>query len=327
MTKLLTPVLFSAALALVFTTVAAQANPTSGGPMRLIVGFPPGGALDTLARAVAEQLRVSLHEPVLVENRPGASTRISIDAVKNSRPDGKTVLLGSTAPFVIFPMTYSRLDYNVDKDFIPVAHLAYVPTVVSAGAQQPYRTIREYIAWVKQNPMQTGFGLTNLGGALHFSILAMAKAINVPLTPVNYKGGAPLTTDLIGDHVPIGTDALASQLELARAGNLRILAVSGTTRLKWLPDVPTLNESGITAFDHANASYGAFVPAGTPKDVVMRLEQAMIAAVKMPQVREQLDRLGLVASGLPGAELEKMMRVEREYWRPVVEASGFKSDN
>lgn len=327
MTKLLNSVLFIATLALTATATAAETNTTPAAPIRLIVGFPPGGALDTLARAVAEQMSVSLQEPVLVENRPGASTRISIEAVKNSRPDGRTILLGSTPPFVIFPMTYSRLNYDVDKDFIPVAHLAYAPTVVSAGAQQPYRTVKEYAAWVKQNPTQTGFGLTSLGGALHFSILMLAKAIDAPLAAVSYKGGAPLATDIVGGHLPIGTDALASQLELHRAGRLRILAVSGKTRLKWLPEVPTLNESGITAFDHANASYGAYAPAGTPRAVVVRLEQAMIAAMKVPQVRERLDRLGLEASGLPGTELQNTMRTERAFWRPVVAASGFKSED
>ncbi|KQX29415.1 tripartite tricarboxylate transporter substrate-binding protein [Variovorax sp. Root434] len=303
------------------------AHADNNAPIRLIVGFPPGGALDNLARSVAEDLRTALKEPVLVENRPGASTRISIEAVKTSRPDGRTILIGATPPFVFFPMTYARLNYDVDKDFIPVAHLANVPSVVSTGAGQPYRTVPEYVAWIRKNPGQASVGMTNLGGGLHFSVLQLSKAIGVPLTAVTYRGGAPLATDIIGDHVPVGTDALASQLELHRSGKLRILGVAGTKRLSWLPDVPTIKEAGYDAFDRANAAYAAFVPAGTPKDVVAKLESAFLAAIRNPRVRGQLDHMGLEPTGLPGAEVTRVMNEDREYWRPIVKASGFKSED
>lgn len=306
---------------------SAQTQPADASAVRLVVGFPPGGALDTLARAIAEPLRVALGVPVLVDNRPGASSRVSIEHVKRAAPDGKTILLASSAPFTIFPATYKRLAYDLDRDFVPLAHLVKVPTVVSAGAGQPYRTIGEYVDWLRANPSNGGFGLTNLGGALHFSILAMSKSIGVPLTPVAYKGGAPLATDIIGGHVPIGTDALASQLELHRGGKLRILGVSGTERNDALPDVPTLKEAGIEGFEHANASFNAFVPTGTPPAVVAQLERALIAAVNEPQVSAQLERMGLKASGYPGERLAQMLDAERRFWRPIVEASGFTNDD
>jgi len=307
--------------------IGAAAHADNSVPIRLVIGFPPGGALDNLARSLAEDLRTTLKEPVLVENRPGASTRISIEAVKTARPDGRTILIGGTPPFVLFPMTYARLNYDVDKDFIPVAHLANVPSVVSAGADQPFKTMPEYVAWVRKNPGSASVGMTNLGGGLHFSVLQLSKAIGVPLTPVTYKGGAPLATDIIGAHVPVGADALASQLELHRAGKLRILGVAGTRRLSWLPDVPTIKESGYDAFDRANASYAAFVPAGTPKEVVAKLETALLAAMRNPQVRAQVDRMGLEPTGLPGAEVKRIMGEDRAYWRPIVQASGFKSED
>jgi tripartite-type tricarboxylate transporter receptor subunit TctC len=307
--------------------IGAAAHADNNAPIRLIIGVPPGGALDNLARSLAEDLRTTLKEPVLVESRPGASTRISIEAVKTARPDGRTILIGATPPFVLFPMTYARLNYDVDKDFIPVAHLANVPCVVSAGADQPFKTIPEYVAWIKKNPANASVGLTNLGGGLHFSVLQLSKAVGVPLTPVTYKGGAPLATDIIGNHVPMGTDALASQLELHRAGKLRILGVAGTKRLSWLPDVPTIKESGYDAFDRANAAYAAFVPAGTPKEVVAKLETALLAAMRNPQVRGQVDRMGLEPTGLPGAELKRIMAEDRAYWRPIVQASGFKNED
>ena len=307
--------------------IGAAAHADTNAPIRLIIGVPPGGALDNLARSLAEDLRTTLKEPVLVESRPGASTRISIEAVKTARPDGRTILIGATPPFVLFPMTYARLNYDVDKDFIPVAHLANVPTVVSTGAAQPFKTIPEYVAWIKKNPANASVGLTNLGGGLHFGVLQLSKAVGVPLTPVTYKGGAPLATDIIGNHVPMGADALASQLELHRSGKLRILGVAGIKRLSWLPDVPTIKESGYDAFDRANASYAAFVPAGTPKEVVAKLEAALLAAMRNPQVRGQLDRLGLEPTGLPGADVKRIMDEDRAYWRPIVKASGFKSED
>ncbi|MGO4328060.1 tripartite tricarboxylate transporter substrate-binding protein [Cupriavidus sp. 2TAF22] len=315
---------------------AVQANPAgaqppaatgSTTPLRLVVGFPPGGALDILGRSLAEQLRLAGMGPVIVENRPGASTRISIDYVKRSQPNGRTVLLSSNAPMVIFPMTYRRLDYDVDRDFIAVAQLAEVPTVISAGADRPYKTLREYVSWVRANPSQGSVGLTSLGGTLHFAILGMGRTVGVPLRPVAYKGGAPLVTDLVGGHVPLATDALASQLELYRAGKIRILAVSGTHRNAALPDVPTVREDGIDAFDHANASYSAFVPAGTPPEVVQRLEQAFVAAMQKPEMKALLPRVGLEATGLPGAAVTRTLHAEREFWRPLVQASGFRNED
>jgi tripartite-type tricarboxylate transporter receptor subunit TctC len=321
MASFLKTLLLGASIVLIGAAAHADA------PIRLVIGFPPGGALDSLARSLAEDLRTTLKEPVLVENRPGASTRISIEAVKAARPDGRTILLGSTPPFVLFPMTYARLNYDVDKDFIPVAHLAIVPSVLSAGAGQPFKTVPEYVAWIRKNPAGASVGLTNLGGGLHFSVLQLSKAIGVPLAPVTYKGGAPLATDLVGGHIPLSADALASQLELHRAGKLRVLGVAGTRRLSWLPDVPTIKESGYDAFDRANAAYAAFVPAGTPKDVAARLETALLAAMRNPQVRAQVDRMGLEPTGLPGAEVTRIMNEDRAYWRPIVKASGFRSED
>jgi tripartite-type tricarboxylate transporter receptor subunit TctC len=322
MPRLLSIVAVALTLAFAGTAVQAQGHPT-----RLVVGVPPGGPLDNLARALAEQLRMSLNEPVLVENKPGASTRLAIDAVKNARADGKTILIGSTPPFVLFPMTYSRLTYDVDRDFVPLAHLAYIPMVLSTGAQQPFRTLPEYVTWLRQHTDQGGIGLTNLGGTLHFSVLSLAREAGLPLSAVSYRGGAPLVTDLIGGHIPAAADALAAHLELHRTGKVRILAVAGPQRVRWLPDVPTFKESGYKGFDHANASYAAFVPAGTPKDVTAKLEQAVLAAMKTPAVRDQLERMGLDATGLPGAEVQRVMQSERSFWRPVVAASGFKSED
>lgn len=329
MRRLAAPALlvFLAAFTLPVPAQQRPAGAPSAAPLRLVVGFPPGGALDLLARAVAEQLRAGGEEQVLVENKPGASTRISIDFVRTAAPNGRTVLLSSNAPLVIFPMTYRSLSYDVDRDFIPVAHLAEVPTVISTAADRPYRSLRDYAAWVRENPSRASVGLTSLGGALHFSVLGMARELAIALTPVPYKGGAAIVTDLVGGHVPLSTDALASQLELHRSGRVRILAVSGTKRVAALPDVPTAREAGVNAFDHANAAYGAYVPVGTPPDVVRKLESALVAAARSPQVKEALSRAGLEATGLPGKDLGRILEEERRFWRPIVQASGFRSED
>ncbi|HUG25057.1 tripartite tricarboxylate transporter substrate-binding protein [Piscinibacter sp.] len=250
-----------------------------------------------------------------------------MDHVRTAAPNGRTVLISSNAPLVIFPMTYRSLTYDIDRDFIPVAHLAEVPTVFSAAADQPHRSLRDYIAWARENPTRATVGLTSLGGALHFAVLGMARELDIPLTPVPYKGGAAIVTDLIGGHVSSSTDALASQLELHRSGRVRILAVSGTNRIAALPDVPTAREAGVNAFVHANAAYGAYVPAGTPPDVVQKLESALMAAVRSPQVKEAVNRAGLVATGMPGKDLGRMLEEERRFWRPIVQASGFRNED
>jgi len=280
-----------------------------------------------LARAVAEQLRATGEEQVLVENKPGASTRISIDYVRTAAANGRTVLLSSNAPLVIFPMTYRSLNYDVARDFIPVAHLAEVPTAISVAADRPYRSLPGYIGWVRDNPARANVGLTSLGGTLHFAVLGMARELGIPLTPIPYRGGAALVTDLVGGHVSLSTDALASQLELHRSGRVRILAVSGTKRVAALPEVPTAREAGVNAFDHANAAYGAYVPAGTPPDVVQKLESALVAAVRNPQVKEALSHGGLETTGLPGKDLGRILDEERRFWRPIVQASGFRGED
>lgn len=321
----------AAAVLLTFVAVlpvSAQRPPAApAAALRLVVGFAPGGALDILARTVAEQLRAGGEEQVLVENKPGASTRISIDYVRTAAPNGRTVLLSSNAPLVIFPMTYRSLNYDLDRDFIAVAHLAEVPTVVSTGADRPHRSLQDYIAWARAHPTEANVGLTSLGGALHFAVLGMGRELGLPLAPIPYKGGAPLVNDLVGGQVSLATDALASQLELHRSGRVRILAVSGLTRNAALPDIPTLHEAGIKAFDHANAAYGAYVPVGTPPDVVRKLESALIAAMRKPQVKEALSRVGLGATGLPGQDLRRVLDEERRFWRPIVQASGFRGED
>ncbi|CAG2160521.1 tripartite tricarboxylate transporter substrate-binding protein [Cupriavidus numazuensis] len=302
------------------TAVQAAGSDT---PTRIVVGFAAGGALDIFARTLAEKLRVSLNTPVVVENRPGASARLALDTVRRSAADGKTILISPAPPFTIFPLTYKQLPYDPDKDLVPVAYLADVPLVASTGANQPYRTMQEYLAWVKRQPSKGGVGLVTLGGTIHFGVLTLGKEIGVPLLPTAYRGAVMMLTDEIGGTLPLGIDAVGGQMELYRAGKIRFLGVTGTKRTSLLPDVPTLAESGAPGFESASGWYSAFVAAGTPAETVGRLEKAMLEAIRTPDVRDKMAALGMEMNGQSGAALRKMIQAQRAQWKPVVEASGF----
>ncbi|WP_454739929.1 tripartite tricarboxylate transporter substrate-binding protein [Cupriavidus necator] len=305
----------------------ATAATTAETPTRIVIGFAPGGALDIFARTLGEKLRVSLGTPVLVENRPGASARLALENVRRAAPDGKTVLISPAPPFTIFPLTYKRLPYDPDKDFVPVAYLADVPLVASASVNQPYRTMQEYLAWVKREPGKGGVGLVTLGGSIHFGVLSLSKAIGVPLLPTAYRGAVMMLTDEIGGTLPLGIDAVAGQMELYRAGKIRFLGVTGTRRSALLPDVPTLAEAGAPGFETASGWYSAFLPAGTPPATVARIEKAMLEAIKDPVVRDKMAALGMEMNGQSGAALRKLILDQRAQWRPVVEASGFTAND
>jgi tripartite-type tricarboxylate transporter receptor subunit TctC len=290
---------------------------------RIVVGFAPGGAADNLARIYAEQLRQDGLGTVVVENKPGASARVGLDFVKKSKPDGRTIFIGPSPLFTIFPLTYRRLSYDPDKDLLPVAVLTDVPTVVAAGMQQPYKNLREYVAWAKANPSQASLGLATLGSAGHLGASALGKATGVAISPVPYRGAAPMLVDVVAGTVSIGWDAVASMMQLYRGGKLQFLAVGGTRRVKSLPEVPTANEQGFPQFDHATSWYGAFVPAGTPAEAQRRLERQFIAASGNVASAAKLEALGLEVVARPGKDAQDRMLRERAAWKPIVEASGY----
>ena len=320
-TFLLAP-LALAALGALPAFAADEAEPT-----RIIVGYAPGGAADSLARIYAEQLRQEGLGSVLVENRPGASARLALDFVKRAKPDGKIIVIGPSPLFTIFPLTYRKLGYDADKDLTPVALLTDVPTVISAGMQQPYRNLKEYMAWAKANPSRASIGLATLGSAGHLGAVALGKASGTTITPVAYRGASPMLVDVVSGVVSIGWDAVASKMQLYKGGKVQFLAVGGTHRLKALPEVPTANEQGFPQFDHATSWYGAFVPAGTPPDLQRRLEKLFIAASQDTASAARLEALGLEVLGRPGKEAQERMLRERAAWKPIVEASGYVAED
>lgn len=303
---------------------AANAQDQSSPPLKIIIGFPAGGAMDNLSRAMAEKLRTDLGKAVIVDNKPGASTHIALMTVKRAPADGNTILISPAPPFVSQPLTYDKLPFDPEKDFIPVAHLADVPLVATTSANSPFSSMREYLDWVKNNPKDTSVGMVALGGVVHFGLLQMNKKMGLNLTPIAYKGAPPMLTDEIGGVLPVGVDVVASAGELVKAGKIKYLGVPGMERSKLIPNIPTFLEQGIDGFENASNWYAAFVPAGTPKSVVNKLETSMIDIVKNPEFSAKMAQIGIVTTGRPGAEVTSLTKTQREAMRPIVEKSGFR---
>ncbi|TFZ02614.1 tripartite tricarboxylate transporter substrate binding protein [Ramlibacter henchirensis] len=305
---------------------ALPAHAQDAAPVRIVIGFPPGGAVDSLARTLAEKLRTSLNTTVLVENRPGANTFLAMDTVKKAAPDGRTVLINFSPAFTIYPFTFSKLPYDPQKDFVPVTQLVRFPLALSAGANQPYRNFDDYRRWVKAAPGRGSVGMPGAGTSAHFAVLEMGKALGAEVTPVPYKGGAAVLADEMGGHIGAGIDSIGSKLELYRGGKIRLLAVTGAKRTPLAPDVPTFDELGVKGLDYPSGWYGAFTTGGTPPDVVQKLSRALNEALQDPAARKQLENFGLEVAGSTPAELKATIESDSRFWQPVIKAAGFKAD-
>ena len=293
--------------------------------IKIVVGYPAGGILDALARALAEDYRKAGHGQAYVENKPGASTMMAATEVARAKPDGHTVLLSHSMPFTSYPFTYAKLHYSPD-DLTPVANLANVPIVISTGSVQPYKTIDEYLAAAKTDPALAAVGLAGLGGPTHFGVMQMSKHQNVKLEAASYSGGPQLVNDEMGGHVPLGVDAAGAQMELYRAGKIRFLGLAGTQPVSFLPGVKTLHEQGIKGFENVKIWYGAYVPKGTPPQIIARLEKAFIAIAKNPELKQNFEKLGLELTGESAASMKTLLEKEKQVWGPIVKESGFKAN-
>lgn len=301
--------------------VMAQVG-TADNPIRIVVGFAPGGAADQVARAYADQLRLDGSGTVIVENKPGASARIALEYVKQSKPDGHTIFLGPSPLFTVFPLTYKKLSYDADKDLTPVSVMTDIPTAVATGAGQPYSNMKEFVAWIKQYPAKANVGLATVGNTLQLGTFAVGKDVGVDIPPVAYKGASPMLVDVASGQVAIGADALASQMALYKAGKIKILGVSGAARAKAAPEVPTMLEQGYPQYRFATSWYGAFVPSSTPEFIRNKLEAMFTKASTSPDLVNKLASSGLEVVGGPGSMATQRIKEERTYWEPVVKASG-----
>lgn len=305
--------------------VAAAAHAQTDKPVRIIVGFPAGATLDSLARQVGEKLRVSLNQPVIVENRTGAGGRIAAEYVKGQPGDGMTVLMTPLANMVTMPHSHKGLRYDPFRDFVPVSHVANFQLAFAVGPAVPAQSLREYAALVKKDPKAGNYASASAGSIPHFLGVMFARTAGIELTHVPYKGTAPALTDLVGGQIAAAVMTVPDIAQLQRAGKVRALAVAGAKRSDALPDVPTFREQG---FDlEGTGWYAVFAPAATPKETVDRLSRQIAQATQAPDVRAWIEKGGMEPTGTTPAELAAILKADYDRWGPVIKASGFTSED
>jgi tripartite-type tricarboxylate transporter receptor subunit TctC len=295
------------------------------GPIKLLVGFPPGGASDNLARLLAEKLREPLKQQVIVENRPGIGGRLAAEAVKNAPADGLTYMVAPNATLVFQHLTYpvSVLRYDMTTDFVSVAQLTSYPMAMVVNSSIGVKTAKEYVAWAKANPSLTNFGTAGAGGDTHFNGLQFGKIAGVPMTVVPYRGNAPLTVDLVGGQIMTGVMVAGDALQHIRSGKLTAIGVFSSKRSALVPEVPTMPEQGFDT-GGSNGWMGVWGPAKAPKAEVERIAAAIKQVLESPEVKELLVSKFLQISDFKtGAEVDKQLRSELSHWGPVIKASGF----
>jgi tripartite-type tricarboxylate transporter receptor subunit TctC len=293
------------------------------GPLKILVGFPPGGATDVVARTLADRLKDVLGQPVIVENKGGAGGMIATQQLKAAPADGSVVMLTIDHTHVMIPLTFKAPGYDPLKDFTPLAGVASYYNVLAVSGTLNVKSLGDFGQWVKVNPAKVSFGVPAAGSVPQFASLIVGKALGVkdPLV-VPYKGGAPLVQYLLGGQVPAAFGSLTEYIELHRVGKVQVLAVSGSSRAKAAPEIPTFQEMGLKGVD--KNPWLAFVgPKGMPKEFVDRFSKAVATVLSNPDVVERMAKLGNVASYAPPTELQDWISQATQHWGPVIRDSGY----
>jgi tripartite-type tricarboxylate transporter receptor subunit TctC len=305
-----------------FSSIAsAQGYPSK--TVRLIVPFAAGGSTDIMGRLVAQKLSAVWGQQVVVDNRPGGSTVIGTDIVAKSAPDGHTLLV-TPAPFTIVPSLLKKLPYDPAKDFEPITLINTTPLVVIVHPGVPAKNIKELIALAKARPGVLNFGSSGSGGSNHLAGELFNALADVKITHVPYKGNGPAMTDLLGGHIDMAYNGLTSALQHIRSGKLRCLAVTSLKRSAALPDMPTVDESGLKGFQ-AIAWNGLTGPAGTPKAAVTRVAADVARLMKSPELADYLKKEGSDAVGSTTGEYTRFLQEETAKWKKVIARAGIKS--
>jgi len=292
-------------------------------PLRILVGFPPGGSADTLARLIGDALKDDFGA-ITVENKPGAGGRIALQATKSAKADGQTVIILPSGPMVLYPHVYKKLDYDPVKDFTPVSLLAHFQFGVVSGPASGAKSVAEMLAKAKADPKSGTYGSPGQGTLPHFMGVMLEQSTGVAMTHVPFQGGGPANTALLGGHIGYKFDVVSETAELHRAGKVRIIAVTGGTRDAQVPEVPTLKEAGVNM--EATAWFAMYAPAGLPPATLAKLEQAVGAAVKKPAMQERLRGLGYIPVGSTSAELAAAQRADLARWEKPIKATGIQLD-
>jgi tripartite-type tricarboxylate transporter receptor subunit TctC len=306
--------------------LALGAQAQSDKPIRILVGFPPGGASDAIARVLADRLPAVLKQPVVVENRPGIGGRLAAQAVKNAAPDGLTYMVAPNATFVFQHLTYpvEVLGYDMNKDFTSVARINAYPMAMVVSASTGVKNAKDYLAWRATPAGRPTFGTAGLGGDTHFNGLQFGKAAGVAMEVVPYRGNGPLVIDMVGGQILAGNMVAGDALAQVKAGKLNYVGVFARQRSALLPDVPTMAEQGFdTGGD--DAWMGMWGPARLARAELERMQGALRQILSQPDVKElMLSRFLQVADYQPGSEVDKQLAAELAHWGPIIKASGFK---
>ncbi|SFK45171.1 Bug family tripartite tricarboxylate transporter substrate binding protein [Falsiroseomonas stagni] len=312
------------ALAPAFIATGARAQAVSR-PARVLVGFAAGGPTDLVARIYAERLRGAYAPSALVDNRPGASGRLAVDATRAADPDGTTLLVTPASVMTLQPHIFPReVRYDALTDFVPVCTLCDFAFAVAVPASHPARTLADLTTWLRAQPAEVPYGSPGAGSGPHFVGDMIGRAVGARLTHVPYRGAAPAVQDALAARIPLVV-AVVSDLLPHHGQGVRILAISSRERLPRLPDVPTLAEAGYPALT-ISEWMGLFAPARTPAPVIAALHQAIQAAVRTEEVRQVLDRLEFQPTVQGPEEFAARIRHDRDLWGPVVRASGFQPE-
>jgi tripartite-type tricarboxylate transporter receptor subunit TctC len=312
------------ALILASSHVFAQTYPAR--PVRVMVGFAPGGPNDIIARAYSAQLAGAMGQPFVVENRTGAAGNLAAEAVARAAPDGHTLMLGSTGTNAVNPSLYSGLPFDPVRDLAPVSVVATSPSALAVHPKVAAQSVRELIALAKAQPGKLTYASAGSGSSQHLSAELFKQATGVDIVHVPYKGAAPGITDLLAGQVDLSFAPVANVVPYARAGKLRLLAVTGASRSEFAPGVPTVAESGVPGFD-VTTWYAVFATGGTPAPIVERLNVELGKISRNPKLREQLAGLGIDASASASpAEARAYRDAEVERWGKLVRALGVKAE-
>jgi tripartite-type tricarboxylate transporter receptor subunit TctC len=301
------------------------AHAQSDRTVRILVGFPPGGSLDTVARLLAEKMKDELKANVVVENKPGAGGRLAADLLKNAAADGNTLMMAPVVVPVLAPLVFSKLTYNPATDFAPVGHVASFSFALTVPTALPVKNVAEMVAWMKANPKSANFGSPAAGSLPHFFGELISREAGADMVHVPYAGGAGLMTALVGNQVSAGIDVLLETLEAHKGGRVRVIATSGDKRSPALPDVPTFKESGYPGVV-AQGWMALYAPAKTPDAAISAANRALNKALASADMQERFAKLALEAGGGSPADLTRLEQSSTARWAPVVKATGFKAD-
>ena len=311
-----------AALAVSLAALAAE-YPTR--PVTLVVAFTPGGPRDVLSRIIGKRLNEILHQPFIVENRPGSGGNIAAEQVAHATPDGYTLLMGNNSILATNAALYKKLAYNPDKDFIPISLIGTQANILVVNPSVPANSMAELIALAKASPGKLNFASSGFGAAAHLAGELFKTEAHINIVHVPYKGAAPALQDVLAGHVQMMFATAASVIGLIKNGKVRALAVTTPKRTALLPDLPTVSELGIKDFD-ATTWHGLGAPAGTPKEVIDTLSFATVEALKDPATQKALIDLGVDIVGDTPKEFEAYIKAEIPKWTAVVKQSGAQMD-